>query len=47
VYAYFQELGYAIALLEDWLGRKAPLNLEEFSEQFHGGINHYFLAYAR
>lgn len=45
IYSFFSELGYEVSLLNRWLKHKAALDAAEFGRQFHGKINHYFIAY--
>jgi FkbM family methyltransferase len=44
VFAYFKSLGYGIHLLEDFLAGRQPFTEAQFSEQYHGRKNFYFVA---
>lgn len=44
VFAFFYSLGYGIYLLEDFLAKKIPFTQAQFSRQYYGKKNFYFVA---
>lgn len=44
LYEFMHAVGYRILLLSAWLKNKPPLSLQEFSGQFYGKKNYYFIA---
>ena len=45
IYALFQQFGYKLSLLKNYLNNKAPLTPQGFNDQFYQGLNYYFVAY--
>lgn len=45
MYSFFEEFGYKISLLRNYIHNKPWLSLAELEKEFHTGSNHYFVAY--
>jgi FkbM family methyltransferase len=45
VHRFFAEHGYAVSLLDAWLGNGKPLPLDELAEQYESAENYYFIAH--
>jgi FkbM family methyltransferase len=44
LFTFFDELGYAISLLKNYLNEELPLNKTSFEEQYYQKLNYYFVA---
>ena len=44
IYSYFEDLGYHLYTMDNWLNAKSFFTKEEFSKQFFQKINYYFIA---
>jgi len=44
LFNFLTQFNYNIFVLEDFLKKRQPLTLQEFTNQFYGKINYYFLA---
>lgn len=45
VFTFFDELGMAVSLLEDFLSDRAPLTSGGFIQQYYDRLNYYFVAH--
>jgi FkbM family methyltransferase len=44
LFTFFDELGYSISLLKNYLNEELPLNKTSFEEQYYQKLNYYFVA---
>lgn len=45
LYSFFEQLGYKIFLMENFIKKKSSLTLSELKDQFENKRNYYFVAY--
>jgi FkbM family methyltransferase len=45
VFDFFQDCGYKITTMKNWLDKKQAFSKPEFENQYYSKINYYFLAY--
>jgi len=47
IWNYFDHHKLSVGLIATWLEDGPPLGLDQFTEQFHSGVNYYFIAYPK